>query len=172
MLSPNNLTGDVAPAGGITSRSSAHPVSELFDRLQADATAARKAQDKALVLLLGTVLSEVKNRQLELNRVLTDDDVVEVLRRALKKRRESVDAFEKAQRLDLADKERMEAAALENYLPAGPSDDELRAAVRAAVAAGAGNLGAVMGRVMPQFKGRADGARLNAIAREELSRAG
>ena len=172
MLSPNNLTGDVAPAGGITSRSSAYPVSELFDRLQADATAARKAQDKALVLLLGTVLSEVKNRQLELNRELTDDDVVEVLRRALKKRREAVDAFEKAQRLDLADKERMEATSLEKYLPAAPSDDELRAAVRAAVAAGAGNLGAVMGRVMPQFKGRADGARLNAIAREELSRAG
>ena len=58
---------------------------------------------------------------------------------------------------------------LERYLPAQVSPDEIRTAVRAAIAAGANNLGAVMGRVVPQFKGRAEGSVINAIAREELA---
>ena len=58
---------------------------------------------------------------------------------------------------------------LEKYLPAQVNPDEIRAAVRAAIAGGAANVGAVMGKVMPQFKGRADGSAINAIAREELA---
>ena len=73
---------------------------------------------------------------------------------------------------DLADKERAEVTMLEAYLPAAVSDDELRAAVRTAIAAGASQIGAVMGKVLPQFKGRADGSAINAIAREELSKPG
>jgi uncharacterized protein YqeY len=61
---------------------------------------------------------------------------------------------------------------LEGYLPAAVSTDELRAAVRAAIAAGAANIGAVMGKVMPAFKGRADGGAISAIAKEELSKQG
>jgi uncharacterized protein YqeY len=144
-------------------------VATLLERVQSDLRAARKAQDKAGTLLLGTVLADLKNRELELRRELSDDDAVEVLRRAIKRRRESIDMYEKAARPDLAAKERDEVAALERYLPAQVGDDELRAAVRAAIAGGAANVGAVMGRVMPQFKGRADGSRLNAIAREELA---
>jgi uncharacterized protein YqeY len=147
-------------------------VATLLERLQADLTGARKAQDKSATLLLGTVVSELKNRQLELKRELTDEDALEVLRRAIRRRRESIDAFVKGDRQDLAAKERAEVAALEKYVPAQAGEDELRAAVRAAIAAGAANVGAVMGAVMPQFKGRADGARLNAIAREELARRG
>ena len=145
-------------------------MSELFARLQGDLNAARKAQDKPATLLLGTVLADVKNRRIELRRELTDDDVGEVLRKGIKRRRESAEMYQKGGRVDLMEREQWEVARLEQYLPASVGDDEVRAAVRAAIAAGATNIGAVMGRVMPQFKGRADGATINAIAREELGK--
>ena len=141
----------------------------LFDKLQSDLTAARKAQDKPLTLLLGMLVSDLKNRQLEVNHALTDDDVVDVLRKGIKRRRESVEMYVKGGREDLASKEREEVAVIERYLPAQVSDDEIRAAVRAAIAAGATNMGAVMGKVVPQFKGRAEGGTINAIVREELA---
>jgi uncharacterized protein YqeY len=143
----------------------------LADRLQRDLNASRKSGDKARTLLLGTVIADVRNREIELRRDLTDDDVVEVIRRGIKKRRESIEMYGKGGRADLADKERAEVDALTGYLPAAVSDDELRAAVRVAIDAGAKNIGAVMGKVMPQFKGRAEGGAISAIAKEELSKA-
>jgi uncharacterized protein len=142
----------------------------LLDRLQGDLNAARKAQDKPLTLVLGTVLADVKNRKIELRRDPADEDVVDVLRKAIKRRRESVEMYQAASRDDLAAKERGEVEVLERYLPPQVSEDELRSAVRAAIAGGAANIGAVMGKVMPQFKGRAEGGAINAIAREELGR--
>ena len=147
-------------------------MSELFARLQGDLNSSRKAQDKAATLLLGTVLSEVKNKKIELRRDPTDADVIDVIRKSIKRRRESVEMYTKGNRQDLADKETSEAAALEKYLPAQVSDAELRAAVKAAIAGGATQIGAVMGKVLPQFKGRAEGGTINAIAREELSKQG
>jgi len=144
----------------------------LLDRLQGDLNAARKAQDKPLTLVLGTVLADVKNRKIELRRDPADEDVVDVLRKAIKRRRESVEMYQAASRDDLAAKERGEVEVLERYLPPQVSEDELRSAVRAAIAGGAANIGAVMGKVMPQFKGRAEGGAINAIAREELGRQG
>jgi len=143
----------------------------LLDKLQADLNAARKGGDKPRTLLLGTIIADVKNREIEVRRDLTDDDVIEVLRRGIKKRRESIEMYGKGGRADLADKERVEVDVLSTYLPAAVSDDELRAAVRAAIEGGAKNIGAVMGRVMPQFKGRAEGGAISAIAKEELSKA-
>ncbi|MGI8498984.1 MAG: GatB/YqeY domain-containing protein [Gemmatimonadaceae bacterium] len=145
-------------------------MSDLFTRLQNDLNSARKSQDKPGTLLLGTVLSEAKNKKIELRRELTDDDVQDVFRKAIKRRRESIEAYEKGGRQDLVDKERSELYALESYLPAQVGDDELRDAVRSAIAGGARAIGAVMGKVLPQFKGRADGSRINAIAREELGK--
>ena len=147
-------------------------MSDLLARVQADLNAARKAGDRAGILLLGTILADIKNRRIELMRDLSDADVQEVLRRGIKRRRESVELYEKGKRSDLAQREAAEVAALEKYLPANVSEEELRAAVRSAIAAGANNLGAVMGAVMPRFKGRAEGATINGIAREELSRQG
>ena len=143
-------------------------MSALMTRLQGELNASRKAQDKPATLLLGTILADIKNKKIELMRDLTDDDVVDVLRKGIKRRKESIELFEKGAREDLATKERAEIAALEKYLPAGVSEDELRAAVKAAIAAGARQIGAVMGKVLPQYKGRADGAVINRIAREEL----
>jgi uncharacterized protein YqeY len=145
-------------------------MSELLARLQGDLNSARKSQDKPGTLLLSTVLSEIKNKRIELRRDPTDAEVIDVLRKSIKRRRESVEMYSKGNRSDLADKESAEAAALEKYLPAQVSEDELRSAVKAAIAGGATQIGAVMGKVLPQFKGRADGSAINAIAREELSK--
>jgi len=147
-------------------------MADLLARLQADLNAARKSQDKAGTLLLSTVLSEIKNKKIELRRDPVDADVIDVLRKSIKRRRESIEMYSKGGRQDLADKEQSEAAALEKYLPAQVSEDELRAAVKAAIAGGANQLGAVMGKVLPQFKGRAEGGVINAIAREELAKQG
>lgn len=141
----------------------------LQSRLQADLTAARKGQDKPRTLLLGTIIADVRNREIEVKRELTDADVVEVIGRGIKKRRESIEMYDKGNRPELAAKERDEVGMLEVYLPAQASPDEIRAAVRAAIAGGAANVGAVMGKVMPQLKGKADGNAINAIVREELA---
>ena len=141
----------------------------LETRLQEELTAARKSQDKPNTLLLGTIIADVRNRAIELKKDLTDEEVIEVIRRGIKKRRESIEMYEQGNRKDLADKERAEVAMLEKYLPAQVDPDEIRAAVRAAIAGGANNVGAVMGKVMPQFKGRAEGGTINTIVREELA---
>lgn len=143
----------------------------LYDTLQSDLNAARKAGDKPRVLVLGTIFSDVKNRKIELRRDVTDEEVVDVLRKGIKRRRESIEMYA-GKRDDLADKEREEVTVLEVYLPPAVSDEELRTAVRAAIAAGASQIGAVMGKVLPQFKGRAEGSAINAIAREELAAKG
>jgi uncharacterized protein YqeY len=144
-------------------------MSSLLERVQSELNAARKAQDKPVLLLLGTLLSDLRNRELELRRPVTDDDAIEVVRRGIKRRRESIEMYEAGARPELAAKEGAEVVMLEQYLPAAVDPAEIRSAVRAAIAAGAGNVGAIMGRVMPAFKGRADGGQISAIAREELA---
>ena len=143
----------------------------LLARLQGDQAAARREQQKDRVMLLGMIIAEVKNRELELRREVTDDDVIEVIRKGIKKRRESVELYGKAGRADLQEKEQQEVTLLDAYLPAQVDPTEVRAAVQAAIAAGANNVGAVMARVMPAYKGRVDGSVINAMAREELARA-
>lgn len=136
--------------------------------LQTALNTARKSQDKDRTLLVGTVLSAVKNHAIELGRPLTDDDVLTVLQRGVKQRRESVEQFTTAGRADLAERELSQIAIIEEFLPPAAGTDEIRAAVREAMAAGATQLGSVMAGVVPRFKGRADGKELNRIAREEL----
>jgi uncharacterized protein YqeY len=141
----------------------------LQARLQSDLNSSRRSQDKPRTLLIGTIIADVRNREIEVKRELTDADVVEVIQRGIKKRRESIEMYDKGNRPELAAKERDEVTMLEVYLPAQASPDEIRAAVKAAIAGGAANVGAVMGKVMPQFKGKADGNVINAIVREELA---
>lgn len=140
----------------------------ITDRLRAELNAARKAQDKPRTLLLGTILSAIKNREIELARAPTDEEVIEVLRRGIKTRRESVEQYQKAGRTDLADQESAEIVILQEYLPPEVDPAEIRTAVKAAIEAGAKDVGKVMAQVMPKFKGRADGKVINQIVREEL----
>jgi hypothetical protein len=143
-------------------------VSDLALSLRAALNAARKSQDKARALVLGTILANLKNRELELGRNPTDDEVVEVIRKGIKLRREAAEQFSAAQRGDLAGVERNQIKVLEEFLPPAVDPAEIRAAARAAIAAGATDLGRVMSAVMPKFKGRAEGKLINEIVREEL----
>jgi uncharacterized protein YqeY len=146
-------------------------MSELLNRVQLALTSSRKAQAKDRTLVLGTVLAALKNREIELKRDLTDADVVDVLRKGVKTRRESIEQFEKGAREDLAVIERTQIAVIEEFLPAEVDPAEIRVAVQQAIAGGAGDIGSVMGKVMPAFRGRADGKVINQIVREELQRA-
>jgi uncharacterized protein YqeY len=141
----------------------------LAQELRAALNAARKGRDQHRTLLFSTILSDIRNREIELAKGLDDPDVVEVLRRGIKRRRESVEAFRAGGRAEAADREQREIELLEPYLPPAVADDEIRAAVREALGAGPKDLGALMGAVMPRFKGRADGKVVSRIAREELA---
>ena len=144
------------------------PEPEVGEALRAALTAARKAQDKPRTLVLSTILANLKNREIELKRPLTGDDVIDVLRKGIKTRRESVEQYTAANRPELADAERFQIAVLEEFLPPAVDPAEIRAAVRQAIAGGARDVGKLMGQVLPQFKGRADGKDVNRIVREEL----
>ena len=144
-------------------------MASLPERLRTAMNEARKRRDQARTLLLSTILSDIQNREIELKHPPTDDDAADVLRRGVKRRRESIEAYEKGQREDLAARERAEVKMLEEYLPAAVSPDEIRAAVRGAIAGGAKEMGPLMAKVMPLFKGRADGKVVNQIVREELA---
>jgi uncharacterized protein YqeY len=144
-------------------------VADLAATLRAALVAARKSQSKDRTLVLSTILANLKNREFELNRAPADADVVDVLRKGIKLRREAFEQYARAGRQDLADTESAQIRILEEFLPAEADPAEIRAAVREAIAAGARDIGKVMGAVLPRFKGRADGKAVNQIAREELA---
>jgi uncharacterized protein len=143
-------------------------MSELGDRLRADLNNARRERDKLRTSVLSMTLAELKNREIELGRPAADADVVDVVTKAIKRRREAAEQIRAAGRLELAQKEDDEAALLQPYMPAQMSEADARAIVRDAIAGGASNVGAVMSAVMPKLKGRFDGRETNRIVREEL----
>jgi len=140
----------------------------LAESIRAAMNAARKAQDKTRTLVLGTILANLKNRELELGRVAADDEVVEVVRKGIKLRREAAEQYGKAGRAELAAVEEAQIGVLEEFLPPAVDPAEIRAAVREVIAAGTRELGKVMGQVLPRFKGRVEGKLVNQIVREEL----
>jgi uncharacterized protein len=142
--------------------------SSVADALRAAMNAARKAQDKDRTLVLGTILANLKNREIDLRRSATDEEVVEVLRKGIKIRREAIEQYQAGGRTDLADAEQAQIAVLEEFLPPAVDPDEIRMAVREVIAGGAKDLGKVMGQIVPRYKGRADGKLINQIVREEL----
>ncbi|MBA3260685.1 MAG: GatB/YqeY domain-containing protein, partial [Gemmatimonadales bacterium] len=139
------------------------PALDAAETLRAALNVARKAQDKDRTLVLGTILANLKNRELELRRPPTDDEVADVLRRGIKLRREAVEQYGKAGRQDLAGVEEGQIRVLEEFLPPAVDPAEIRAAVREAIAGGAKDVGKVMGHVLPRFKGRAEGRVVNQI---------
>ncbi len=144
-------------------------MASLTERLRAAMNQARKDRDQARTLLLSTILADLKNREFELQHSPSDEEAAEVLRRGMRRRREAAEQFNAGGRADRAAVELAEVKALEEFLPAAVDPEEIRRAVRAAIAGGAKDVGKVMGQVMPQFKGRADGKVVNQIAREELA---
>ena len=144
----------------------------IVERIQNDQKSALKAGEKDRLSALRLLSSELKNRRIELGRDLTDEDAIEVLMKALKQRRESEEQHAKGGRPELAAREAAEAEVIRGYLPAQLSDEQLDALVDAAIAeAGATSMkdmGAVMGRLMPKLKGRAEGAVVSARVKERL----
>ena len=149
-------------------------MAELKDRLRADLTTAMKGRDELGTATLRMVLSAVTAEEVagKEARELTDDDVLAVLRREAKKRREAAEAFAGAGRVEQAERERAEEGVIATYLPAQLDDADLAAIVADVVtatgASGMKDMGRVMGAVQGAVAGRAEGGRVAAEVRRQL----
>lgn len=147
----------------------------LKETLRADLTTAMKSRDELRASTIRMVLTAVTNEEVagKQARVLSDDDVLKVLGREAKKRREAAEAFDSAGRDDLASRERAEGEVIDGYLPAQLADDELTALVTQAIAetgvTGPQAMGQVMKAVTPVIAGRADGSRVAAEVKRQLA---
>lgn len=147
----------------------------LKTRLHDDLNTAMKARDELTTATLRMVLAAVTTEEVsgKSARELTDDEVLKVLAREAKKRREAAEAFDGAGRTELAERERAEGGVIDNYLPAQLDDAELTSIVAAAVAEADGSgpqqMGAVMKLVQPRVAGRADGRRVSDEVRRQLA---
>jgi uncharacterized protein YqeY len=150
-------------------------MSELKNRLKADLNTAMKARDEITLATVRMALTAVTTEEVagKTARELSDDEVLKVLSREAKKRRESAEAYDAAGRTELADRERAEGEVLDRYLPAQLGDEDLSALVRDAIAeSGASTpqqMGAVMKIVQPKVAGRADGKRISDEVRRQLA---
>jgi uncharacterized protein len=145
----------------------------IVEQVEKDLVAAMKAREELRLSVLRMMKAALKNKQIELSKPLEDEEAVAVLRTLLKQRRDSVEQFRKGGREDLASKEEAESKIIQGYLPAGASEEEIKAAVAAAIAetgaVGAKELGKVMKAAMAKLAGKnADGKRVNEIARAKL----
>ena len=150
-------------------------MSELKDRLQADLTAAIRGRDEVTTATLRMALAAITTEEVAGSsaRELSDDEVLKVLAREAKKRREAAEAFGSADRSELAERERAEGAVLDRYLPTQLTDEEVAELVRAAVAetgaTGMPHMGAVMKAAQARAAGRVDGRRLSTEVRRQLT---
>jgi uncharacterized protein len=147
----------------------------LKEQLRADLTAAMKARDETKTRTLRMALTSISNEEVSGNsaRNLSEDEVLKILGREAKRRREAATAFAEAGRPEQAAAEQAEEAVISAYLPAQLSDDELAALVAAAIAetgaAGPAAMGQVMKAVTPKVVGRAEGSRVAALVRSQLA---
>jgi uncharacterized protein YqeY len=147
----------------------------LKEQLRADLTTSMKARDEIRTRTLRMALTSISNAEVsgKSARDLTDDEVLKILGREAKRRREAADAFAEAGREEQAAAERAEEEVLATYLPAQLSDEELAALVAAAIAetgaAGPAGIGQVMKAVTPKIAGRAEGSRVAAQVRSQLA---
>ena len=145
----------------------------LREQLNEDIKNAMKAREQDKLAALRLMLSAVKQKEVDERITLDDAGVVAVVEKMVKQRKDSIAQYEKAQRQDLADKERYEISVIEAYLPKQLSEAEMAAAVDAAIAAtgakGAADMGKVMGVVKPQLAGRADMGKVSAMVKARLA---
>ncbi|HBI03706.1 MAG TPA: aspartyl-tRNA amidotransferase [Paenibacillaceae bacterium] len=145
----------------------------LVERLNQDMKLAMKNKDKLKLSVIRMVKASVKNEEINQGSPLTDEQVLAVVTRELKQRRDSLQEFDKAGREDLAAPTREEIEILLEYMPEQMGEDDIRRIVSEAIqqvgAQSKKDLGKVMGVLMPKVKGRADGALVNKIVQELLS---
>jgi uncharacterized protein YqeY len=146
----------------------------LRERIQTEITTAMRSGDALRRDTLRLAENAIYNTEKSQQRTLSDQDVLGILAREVKTRRESIEAFRNGGRSDLADKEQAEIEILQDFLPAQLGDDDLQALVEEAVAAtrasSARDLGKVMGWLSPRTRGRADGKRLAELVAQSLAR--
>ncbi|HCH02883.1 MAG TPA: GatB/YqeY domain-containing protein [Vibrio sp.] len=145
----------------------------LIEQLKEEQKLAMKAKDK---LRLGTIrlaLSAIKQREVDERITLSDDDILSVLTKMVKQRRDSVTQYEAANRQDLADAEKAEITVLEEFMPQPLTDEEVSALVDKAItdsgAAGMQDMGNVMGVLKPLLQGRADMGKVSGLVRSKLA---
>jgi uncharacterized protein len=145
----------------------------LKDRITEDMKTAMRAKDTARLSTIRLLLAAMKQREVDERIVLTDADVMAIVDKMIKQRKDSVTQFEAGHRADLADAERAEIVVLQGYLPEQMSETDVDAAIAAAIAstgaAGAAGIGKVMAVVKPQLAGRADMAAVSAKVKARLA---
>jgi uncharacterized protein YqeY len=129
---------------------------------------ARRDRDKLRTVVLTSALSEIRNREIELQKPADDEVVREVLARGMKQRKDAAEQMRAGGREELALKEESESGILAEFLPPQLDEDAVRALIRDIVAGGAVGIGPVMAKLAPQIKGRFDGKEANRIVREEI----
>ena len=160
----------------------------LKDQLKEDLKAALKAGDTQRRTVIGTIMSVVKNRELEkrgklmkdgadaatveAQSALNDEEIVEAIQSEIKKRKESIETYTQGGRPELAEAEKAELDILMHYMPEQMSEEAIRVEVKQVIAAvnpqGPKDMGKVIGQVMPKVKGRADGTVVSRIVKEEM----
>jgi uncharacterized protein YqeY len=145
----------------------------LKQRLQDDMKASMKAGDKPRLGVIRLMLAAVKQREVDERIELTDEQVLAVLDKMLKQRRESIKQYEQAGRQELADQEAFEVGVIQTYLPAALSESEIAALVTEAIAAADASsirdMGKVMGQLKPKLQGRADIGAVSALVKRKLA---
>lgn len=133
----------------------------IGERIAEELKAAMKARDQTRMDTLRMIKSEFQKAQIEKRAELTDEEMLAMIQKSLKKRREAVEMFKTGGRQDLVDKESREMDVLKAYVPAQMGEDEIRSLAKAAIAESGAtskkDMGKVMGALMPKLKGKADG---------------
>lgn len=144
----------------------------LLSTLNDDMKTAMKAKDKETLQVIRMLKASIQNEQIKKGAALNEEEELTILAREMKQRRDSLAEFDKAGRIDLAKKVKGEIAIVEGYLPAQLSETEIRQIVSEAITQSKSgsmkDFGKVMGIVMPQVKGKADGNQVNSIVKELL----
>ena len=145
----------------------------LIDTLKEEQKLAMKAKDKPRLGTIRLALSAIKQREVDEQITLGDDDIIAVLTKMVKQRRDSVAQYESAGREDLAEVERVEITVLEEFMPQPLTEDEVTALIEGAIAesgaAGMQDMGKVMGVLKPQIQGRADMGKVSGLVRSKLA---
>jgi hypothetical protein len=145
----------------------------LAERLNEDLKQAMKSQDKLRLNVLRMIRAAIKNQEIERKRALDEGELIDVLSREIKQRRDSLQDFEKAGRTDLAEQVTAEIDIISAYLPKPLTEEEVAALVQQTIqetgASSKADMGKVMAALMPKVKGRADGKLVNRIVSQHLS---
>jgi len=150
-------------------------MSETLEQIRSELKEAQKAQDSFKVGTLRYILSAIHNAEIEKGKgeTLTEEELVTILQKQAKQRRESIEAYEKGGRADLAEKEQKELGIIESYLPEQMGEEEITKLVEEAIsvtgASSPQDMAKVMGVLMPKIKGKADGSLVSRLVKENLS---